>query len=229
MESFRAAPHVSPSDPHPDTLKWWQRAVIYEIAPVSFQDSNDGKGDLPGLISRIDYLEWLEIDAVWLTPIYRSPMLEFGYDIADFCAIDPLFGTMEDFDRLLDMLHARGMRLILDFVPNHTSDRHPWFLESGSSRSNPKRDWYVWADAGPDGGPPNNWLSRFGGSAWQWNEKTEQYYYHSFLIEQPDLNCRNSEVRSAYGRGHALLAAPGRRRLPHRRERGAGGGRAIAG
>ena len=151
-----------------DTLKWWQRAVIYEIAPVSFQDSNgDGKGDLPGLIRRLDYLEWLGVDAVWLTPIYRSPMLDLGYDIAGFCAIDPVFGTMQDFDRLVDRLHARDMRVILDFVPNHTSDRHPWFKESRASRSNPKREWYVWADAGPNGGPPNNWLSRFGGSAWQ--------------------------------------------------------------
>ena len=181
-----------------DTLKWWQRAVIYEIAPVSFQDSNgDGKGDLPGLIRRLDYLEWLGIDAVWLTPIYRSPMLDLGYDIADFCAIDPVFGTMQDFDRLVDRLHARDMRVILDFVPNHTSDRHPWFEESRASRSNPKREWYVWADAGLNGGPPNNWLSRFGGSAWQWDEHTEQYYYHSFLIEQPDLNWRHPEVRSA--------------------------------
>ncbi len=189
---------IQSSNVHTDTLKWWQRAVIYEIAPVSFQDSNgDGKGDLAGLGNRIDYLEWLGVDAVWLTPIYRSPMLDLGYDVADFCAIDPLFGTMEDFDRLVSTLHARGMRLILDFVPNHTSDRHPWFVESCSSRSNPKRDWYMWGDAGPDGGPPNNWLSRFGGSAWQWAEKTQQYYYHSFLIEQPDLNWRNAEVRDA--------------------------------
>jgi glycosidase len=123
-----------------DRLKWWQRAVIYEIAPVSFQDSNgDGKGDLPGLIRRIDYLQWLGVDAVWLTPIYRSPMLDLGYDIADFCAIDPVFGTMQNFERLVDMLHARDMRVILDFVPNHTSDRHPWFQESRASRSNPKR------------------------------------------------------------------------------------------
>ena len=181
-----------------DTLKWWQRAVIYEIAPVSFQDSNgDGKGDLPGLIRRLDYLEWLGVDAVWLTPIYRSPMLDLGYDIADFCAIDPVFGTMQDFERLVDTLHARGMRLILDFVPNHTSDQHPWFKESRTSRSNPKRKWYVWADAGTNGGPPNNWLSRFGGSAWQCDEKTDQYYYHSFLLEQPDLNWRNPDVRCA--------------------------------
>lgn len=175
---------------------WWQRAVIYEITPISFQDSNgDGKGDLPGLLDRIDYLHWLGVDAIWLTPVFRSPMLDLGYDIADFCAIDPLFGTLQDFDILVERLHGRDMRLILDFVPNHTSDRHPWFVESRASRTAPKRAWYVWADAGLDGGPPNNWLSRFGGSAWQWDEETEQYYYHSFLIEQPDLNWRNAEVR----------------------------------
>jgi alpha-glucosidase len=179
-------------------LKWWQRAVVYEIAPISFQDSDgDGKGDLRGLINRIDYLEWLGIDVVWLTPVFRSPMLDFGYDIADFCDIDPIFGTLSQFDRLLHELHQRGIRLILDFVPNHTSSQHPWFLESRTSQSSAKRDWYVWADPGPDGGPPNNWLSRFGGSAWEWDEKTEQYYYHAFLAEQPDLNWRNPEVRHA--------------------------------
>lgn len=179
-------------------LQWWQRAVFYEITPVSFQDSNgDGKGDLPGLIARIDYLEWLGIEAVWLTPFYRSPMLDLGYDISDFCGVDGLFGNMEDFDRLLALLHQRDIRLILDFVPNHTSDQHPWFQESRSSRVNPKRSWYVWADGGPDGAPPNNWLSRFGGSAWRWDDSTGQYYYHSFLAEQPDLNWRNTEVRRA--------------------------------
>jgi alpha-glucosidase len=179
-------------------VAWWQRAVFYEIAVVSFQDSNgDGKGDLAGLISRLDYLEWLGVTAIWLTPIYRSPMLDLGYDVADFCTVDPLFGTTKEFDQLLDLLHARGMRLILDFVPNHTAETHAWFQESRASRSSLKRDWYVWADAGPDGGPPNNWLSRFGGSAWQWDERTEQYYYHAFLPEQPDLNWRNPEVREA--------------------------------
>jgi alpha-glucosidase len=203
--SIQAARHAStieakaqPGGQSSQLLKWWQRAIIYEVAPISFQDTNgDGKGDLPGLIERIDYLEWLGVDAVWLTPIYPSPMLDLGYDIADFCGVDPLFGTLDDFDRLVEALHARGMRLILDFVPNHTSDQHPWFAESCSSRANPKRDWYVWADAGPDGGPPNNWLSRFGGSAWQWHEKSGQYYYHAFLLEQPDLNWRNPDVRHA--------------------------------
>jgi alpha-glucosidase len=179
-------------------LKWWQRAVFYEITPISFQDSNgDGKGDIQGLISRIDYLEWLGIDAVWLTPIFRSPMLDLGYDITDFCDVDGVFGTMEDVDRLITLLHERQIRVILDFVPNHTSDQHPWFQESRFSRTNPKRDWYVWASAGANGGPPNNWLSRFGGSAWQWDDRTGEYYYHSFLKEQPDLNWRNPEVRHA--------------------------------
>jgi alpha-glucosidase len=137
---------MSPTPVNINSLKWWQRAVFYEILPISFQDSNgDGKGDLPGLISRIDYLEWLGVDAIWLTPIFRSPMLDVGYDIADFCAIDPLFGSLHDFDRLVELLHSRGMRVILDFVPNHTSDSHSWFRESRSSRSNAKRNWYVWA------------------------------------------------------------------------------------
>ena len=172
--------------------------MFYEIAVISFQDSNaDGKGDLGGLINRLDYLEWLGVSAIWLTPIYPSPMLDLGYDVADFCAINPLFGTMQEFDQLLNLLHVRGIRLILDFVPNHTSETHPWFCESRASRSSPKRPWYVWADASPDGGPPNNWLSRFGGSAWQWDEQSEQYYYHAFLPEQPDLNWRNHEMREA--------------------------------
>jgi alpha-glucosidase len=192
----------SPTAPHTppliNKLEWWQRAVIYEIAPISFQDTNgDGRGDLHGLIEKIDYLVWLGIDAVWLTPIYKSPMLDLGYDISDFCAVDPMFGTLEDFDRLVENLHARNIRLILDFVPNHTSDQHPWFIESRSSRESAKRNWYVWADPSPDGGPPNNWLSRFGGSAWQWDQDSGQYYYHSFLLEQPDLNWHNPDVRRA--------------------------------
>jgi len=186
------------SQPEVSDLEWWQRAVIYQIAPLSFQDSDgDGKGDLPGILRRLPYLEWLGIDVVWLCPIHPSPMLDFGYDITDFCAVDPLFGTLDDFDRLLDEMHVRGLRLLLDFVPNHTSSQHPWFLESRSSRANPRRDWYIWADAGPDGGPPNNWLSRFGGSAWTRDDRTGQYYYHAFLAEQPDLNWRNPEVHAA--------------------------------
>jgi alpha-glucosidase len=180
--------------------EWWRRAAIYEVAPISFKDSDgDGKGDLKGLIERVDHLEWLGVGAIWLTPVYRSPMLDLGYDISDFCDIDPVFGTLADFDRLVEELHVRDIRLILDFVPNHTSDQHQWFLESRSSRNSPKRDWYVWTDPAPDGRPPNNWLSRFGGSAWHWDEATGQYYYHSFLLEQPDLNWRNAQVRAAMG------------------------------
>jgi alpha-glucosidase len=180
------------------TLPWWQRETIYQVYPRSFQDSDgDGIGDLPGLIARLDYLEWLGIGAVWLSPVYRSPMADFGYDIADFTGVDPLFGSLDDFDQLLAGLHARGMRLILDFVPNHTSDQHPWFVQARASRANPRRDWYVWSDASTDGGPPNNWLSRFGGSAWEWDEASGQFYYHAFLKEQPDLNWRSTEVRRA--------------------------------
>jgi alpha-glucosidase len=179
-------------------LQWWQRAVIYEIAPVSFQDSDgDGRGDLGGLLQRLDHLEWLGIDTVWLTPVQPSPFRDFGYDIKDYCAIDPSVGTMEQFDRLVAALHARGMHLILDFVPNHTAAEHPWFTHSRCSRSSARREWYIWADPGEDGGPPNNWLSRFGGSAWTWDDKTGQYYYHSFLEEQPDLNWRTPAVRQA--------------------------------
>jgi alpha-glucosidase len=177
---------------------WWQSGVIYQIYPRSFQDSNgDGVGDLPGILSRLDYLEWLGVDAVWLSPIYPSPMADFGYDISNYVAVEPLFGSLADFDRLVAELHGRGMKIVLDFVPNHTSDQHPWFVESRSSRTNPKRDWYIWRDPAPGGGEPNNWLSNFGGSAWQFDERTGQYYYHAFLKEQPDLNWRNPEVQDA--------------------------------
>jgi len=181
-----------------DEAAWWQSAVIYEIALISFQDSNgDGKGDLAGLISRIDYLKWLGVDAVWLTPIYRSPFRDLGYDISDYRAIDSALGSLDEFDNVLKALHADGIRLILDLVPNHTATDHEWFIESSSSPHNGKADWYIWADAAENGGPPNNWLSRFGGSAWEWCEARRQYYYHSFLVEQPDLNWRNPQVRTA--------------------------------
>jgi alpha-glucosidase len=181
-----------------DSQPWWQRAAFYEVATISFQDSDgDGKGDLAGLLSRIDYLEWLGIGAVWLTPVYPSPMRDLGYDIAEFCDVHPGFGTLEQFDALVEQLHRREIRLILDFVPNHTSDQHAWFADSRSSRGADKRDWYIWSDPGPNGGPPNNWQSRFSGSAWQWDQTTGQYYYHSFLREQPDLNWRNPDVRAA--------------------------------
>jgi alpha-glucosidase len=177
---------------------WWQKGVIYQIYPRSFQDSNgDGIGDLNGILSRLDYLVGLGIDAVWLSPIFPSPMADFGYDVADYCDVDPIFGTLDDFDRLLAALHSAGLKLILDFVPNHTSDRHPWFLESRSSRTNAKRHWYIWRDPRPDGAPPNNWISEFGGPAWTLDETSGQYYYHAYLREQPDLNWRNPEVRAA--------------------------------
>lgn len=177
---------------------WWQRAVIYEIYPRSFQDSDgDGIGDLEGIIQRIDYLAWLGVDAVWITPIYPSPMADFGYDVAGYTDIHPLFGNLAIFDRLVAELHARGIRLILDFVPNHTSDQHPWFLEAKSGREAQKRDWYIWRDPGPDGGPPNNWVSIAGGKAWTLDETTGQYFCHFFLSEQPDLNWRNPDVRAA--------------------------------
>ena len=188
---------ASSQQPAHHDLSWWKRAVIYQIYPLSFQDTNaDGKGDLGGILSRLDYLEWLQIDALWLGPIYPSPMVDFGYDISDFKGVDPVFGSLDDLDRLTDALHSRDIRLILDFVPNHTSAAHPWFLESRSGRQSSKRDWYIWADPAPNGGPPNNWLSRFGGSAWEWDPGTGQYYYHAFLKEQPDLNWRNPEVRA---------------------------------
>jgi alpha-glucosidase len=177
---------------------WWQDGIIYQVYPRSFQDSNhDGIGDLRGVLQRLDYLKWLGIKAIWLSPIYPSPMADFGYDVSDYVRIWPPFGAMADFDVLLHQVHAAGMKMILDLVPNHSSDEHPWFLESRSSRDNPKRDWYIWKDARPDGSPPNNWLSVFGGSAWEWDETTGQYYYHAFLKKQPDLNWRNPRVEKA--------------------------------
>jgi alpha-glucosidase len=177
---------------------WWQTAVIYQIYPRSFLDSNgDGVGDLSGITSKLDYLHWLGVDAIWLSPIYPSPMADFGYDISNYTEVHPLFGTLQDLDTLLEQAHQRDLKLILDFVPNHTSDEHPWFQQARSSRSNEKRDWYIWRDPAPDGGPPNNWTSMFGGSAWQFDEQTGQYYLHLFDVKQPDLNWRNPEVRQA--------------------------------
>jgi alpha-glucosidase len=182
----------------PTEAPWWARGIIYQIYPRSFQDRDgDGIGDLPGIIDRLDYLCWLGVDALWLSPIYPSPMADFGYDVADFTDIHPMFGTLGDFDRLVAEAHARGLKVILDFVPNHSSDRHPWFRESRSSRTSPKRDWYIWRDPAPVGGPPNNWLSHFGGSGWEWDQATGQYYYHAFLKQQPDLNWRNPKVVAA--------------------------------
>jgi len=175
---------------------WWTRGVIYQIYPRSYQDEDgDGVGDLRGIERRLGYLQALGADAIWISPIYPSPMVDFGYDVADYCNIDPLFGSLADFDRLLGAAHDLGIKVILDFVPNHSSTLHPWFLQSRSSRNDPKRDWYIWRDPAPGGGPPNNWISDFGGSAWEWDGATGQYYYHAFLKEQADLNWRNPELR----------------------------------
>ncbi len=177
---------------------WWKTGVIYQIYPRSFQDSNgDGIGDLAGITARLDYLAWLGVDALWLSPIYESPMADFGYDVSDFTAIDPIFGTMDDFDALVREAHARGLKVVMDFVPNHTSNLHPWFLESRAARTSPKRDWYIWVDPTPDDDPPNNWIAYFGGPTWTLDEKTGQYYLHNFLPEQPDLNYRTEAVKHA--------------------------------
>jgi alpha-glucosidase len=181
---------------------WWRHAVIYEIYPRSFQDSNgDGIGDINGITSRLDYLKDLGVDAIWITPMYPSPGVDYGYDISDYTSIDPEYGTMADFDHMVAEAKSRGIRVIMDYVINHTSDQHTWFKESRSSRDNPKRDWYIWRDGkvGPDGKmqPPNNWQSWFGHSAWTWDEATKQYYYHYFYQQQPDLNWHNPEVRKA--------------------------------
>lgn len=179
--------------------EWWKKAVFYQIYPRSFMDTTgSGIGDLPGITQKIPYLaETLGIDAIWISPFYPSPMKDFGYDVANYRDVDPIFGTLDDFDELLNTIHNANLKLIIDFVPNHTSDQHPWFQESLSSKNNPKRDWYLWKDAKPDGSPPNNWLSVFGGSAWEWSGQTGQYYLHSFLKEQPDLNWRNPRVQEA--------------------------------
>ena len=186
---------------------WWQDGIIYQVYPRSFQDTDgDGVGDLAGILTRLDYLAGLGVDAVWVSPFYPSPMADFGYDVADYTGVDPQFGTLDDFDRLIEGIHDRGMKLILDFVPNHSSDQHPWFLESRASPSSPKRDWYLWRDPAPaaagDTRPPrerlpNNWTSHFGGPAWTFDEATGQFYGHSFLKEQPDLNWRNPKVEAA--------------------------------
>ncbi len=182
---------------------WSRKSVVYQIYPMSFRDSQpNGVGDLGGIIEKLDYLndgteKSLGIDAIWLSPIYKSPMKDFGYDISDHCSINPLFGDLATFDRLIKEAHTRNIKVIMDYVPNHTSVEHPWFLESKSSRENPKRDWYIWRDPQADGTPPNNWISVFGGSGWEYDATTGQYYFHSFLKEQPDLNWRNPEVKAA--------------------------------
>ncbi|HZX76397.1 alpha-glucosidase family protein [Lysobacter sp.] len=178
--------------------RWWRGAVIYQIYPRSFLDTNgDGVGDLPGIIARLDYIASLGVDAIWISPFFKSPMADFGYDIADYRDVDPLFGTLDDFDRLLAKAHSLGIRVMIDQVLSHTSIEHAWFKESRESADNPKADWYVWADAKPDGTPPNNWLSLFGGVAWRWEPRRRQYFLHNFLSSQPDLNFHNPAVREA--------------------------------
>ena len=177
---------------------WWQHAVFYEIYPRSFADSNnDGTGDLNGITSKLDYLHDIGVDAIWITPCFPSPQVDFGYDVSDYEAIAPEYGTMKDFDRLVSEGKKRGIRVILDFVVNHTSDQHKWFLDSKSSRNAAHRDWFIWRDGKAAGQPPNNWISIFGGSAWKLDPKTNQYYYHAFYAEQPDLNWRNPAVEKA--------------------------------
>ncbi|MBN9388001.1 MAG: DUF3459 domain-containing protein [Chloroflexi bacterium] len=185
--------------PGEKTPQWWQNGIIYQVYPRSFKDGNgDGIGDLNGITEKLDYFsETLGVTAIWLSPFYRSPMADFGYDVADYTDVDPMFGNLADFDRLVEETHKRGLKIIVDWVPNHTSNQHPWFLESKSSKDNPKRDWYVWKDPKPDGSPPNNWVSGFGGSAWEFDPATGQYYEHTFLKEQPDLNWRNPAVVEA--------------------------------
>jgi glycosidase len=180
-------------------LPWWQRGVIYQIYPRSFADSDgDGVGDLRGITAHLDYLsEVLGVDALWLSPHYPSPQDDFGYDVSDYCQVDPVYGSLADFDEMVEAAHGRGLKVMVDFVPNHTSDRHAWFVGSASSPASSKRDWYVWRDPRPDGSLPNNWVSLFGGPAWQWHQASGQYYLHSFLASQPDLNWRNPEVKTA--------------------------------
>ncbi len=178
--------------------QWWQHAVFYEIYPRSFMDSNgDGIGDLKGIDSKLDYLKSLGVDAIWITPCYPSPQVDFGYDVSNYEDIDPMYGTLADFDHLEQAAKQRGIRIIMDFVMNHTSDQHPWFLDSRSSRTAAKRDWYMWYDGKGPELPPNNWISEFGGSAWTFDAKTGQFYYHYFYPQQPDLNWHNSAVKDA--------------------------------
>ena len=195
------AEHAGPVRKRPaaaTAVEWWRGAVIYHVYPRSFRDSNgDGVGDLKGVIDGLDYIASLGVDGVWLSPFFKSPMRDFGYDVADYCDVDPIFGSLSDFDRLIEKAHALGLKVIIDQVYSHTSDEHPWFAESRADRTNPKADWYVWADPKPDGSPPNNWLSVFGGGSWTWDSRRRQYYFHNFLSTQPDLNLHNPEVQNA--------------------------------
>ena len=209
---------MPPSDPDAGASPWWRAGVLYQVYPRSFADSTgNGHGDLRGVIAHLDHLSWLGIDGIWLSPINPSPDADWGYDVADYTDVDPDFGTLEDLDRLVAEAAERGIRVLIDLVPNHTSDRHPWFVEARSGRSSERRDWYVWADGTPDGSPPNNWRSSFGGPAWTWDETTEQYYLHNFLPEQPDLNWWNPERRRRVRRHRSVLVRPGDLGVPDRR------------
>jgi alpha-glucosidase len=187
---------TTPSDAqHP----WWKEAIIYQVYPRSYLDTNgDGVGDLPGITARLDYIAGLGVDIVWLSPFFKSPQKDFGYDISDYCDVDPLFGTLADFDALIAKAHSLGLKIMIDQVMSHTADAHPWFVESRSSRDNARSDWYVWSEPLADGNPPNNWLSVFGGSAWQWDTRRKQYYMHNFLVSQPQLNFHNPDVQQAH-------------------------------
>ena len=177
---------------------WWRGAVIYQIYPRSYQDSNgDGIGDLLGIVQRLPYIASLGVDAIWISPFFMSPMKDFGYDVSDYCDVDPMFGSLADFDAVVDTAHRLGIKVMIDLVLSHTSDQHPWFVQSRVDRTNDKANWYVWAEPKPDGTPPNNWLSIFGGSAWQWDARREQYYLHNFLVSQPDLNFHEPKVQEA--------------------------------
>ncbi len=190
---------VAVANPTNDSDKdWWRGAIIYQIYPRSYQDSSgDGIGDLPGIVKRLPYIASLGVDAIWISPFFKSPMKDFGYDVSDYCDVDPMFGTLADFDELVTTAHGLGLKVMIDQVLSHTADNHEWFVESRASRDNAKSDWYVWSDPKPDGTPPNNWLSIFGGSAWQWDSRREQYYLHNFLTSQPDLNFHNNDVQDA--------------------------------
>lgn len=181
-----------------NNITWWKGAVIYQIYPRSYKDSNnDGVGDLAGITSKLDYIASLNVDAIWLSPFFTSPMKDFGYDVSDYCAVDPLFGTLQDFKELISKAHQLNLKVIIDQVYSHTSDQHQWFKESRQDKTNGKADWYVWADPKPDGTPPNNWLSLFGGSAWHWDTPRQQYFLHNFLTSQPDLNFHSMQVQDA--------------------------------
>ena len=187
-------PHSSPRTLGSAT-QWWRGAVLYQIYPRSFADSNgDGVGDLGGIVERLPYIASLGVDAIWISPFFKSPMKDFGYDVSDYRDVDPIFGTLADFDRVIAAAHALGLKVLIDQVLSHSADTHPWFVESRSSRDNERADWYVWADALPDGSPPNNWMSVFGGSSWQWDTRRRQYYLHNFLASQPDLNFHHPAV-----------------------------------